>query len=172
MSAYLYGRMRRSKPVVIETLDAAGTVVETTQGRDNKIVEGLAAVIPADVIALHALVLAATTETVAATKSAEGAVRIVSRTALQWSLPVLALLAIGLFVLGHLKASESPSWRWDKLDFVRMFLPASAFLAWAALTGTSAATPWLEHLDKGWAPLIGGTLGVVVLALATSLADK
>lgn len=165
MSAYLYGRVRRAQ--------AAGGAVPLA-GQDNKLIEGLVALIPADILALHALVLAATTKTVPGDGSpaSPAAVQVIGRSALQWSLPTLAGLAVALFVLGHLKASETPAFKWETLDFLRMFLPALAFMAWALLTGTSAATPWVERLSKGYITLIGGTVAVLVLALATSLAGN
>lgn len=162
MSAYLYGRISRNR--------AMGGPAALS-GDDNKLIEGLAAAVPVDIIALHALVLAATVEPKPGAEAATGsAVVIVGRSALQWSLPLLAGLAIALFLLGHVKVAEKPVLKWESLDNIRMLLPALAFVAWTLLTGTSAATPWVERWSQGYVVLVGGVLGVLVLGAATALA--
>ena len=157
MSAYVYGRIRRDR------LDG----IRVTSG-DNKIVEGLVAIIPVDIITLHAVVLSLTTTT----NKTTGEVSITDPTTLKNSLFVFIVLAAALFVIGHLKTSDTPAFKWDSWDWLRIVLPPLAFLAWAGLTGVSALTPWILNWSKAWVALSAGVIGIVVLALATATAEE
>lgn len=102
-----------------------------------------------------------------------GATEITERSPLRWSLPVLMGLGALLFAIGRaLPKPEPGAPRWEKLDYVRLLLPAFAFFAWAGLTGTSALTPWVESWSKGWTVLLTGVVGVVVLAVAAAISDS
>jgi hypothetical protein len=102
-------------------------------GGGNQFIAAVAALIPADVIAIHALILTWTTTT-----DDSGATSIVNRDLLRASFPILIGVAVLLFVIGR---GLSPKWEWK--DFVGLVIPPAAFGAWTALIGTSAITPWI-----------------------------
>jgi hypothetical protein len=144
-SALVYGRMVRE-----------GKAGASAQDEQDKLVMRIAALVPVDVISAHAFVLAATT-----TKNDAGETVISNPDVLRWSLIGLAVAAVALYVGGRgLK-------KWTLPDYVRAGLPAAAFLAWTALTGTSALTPWVQGLSTAAVSVTGMFVGLLVLAVSS-----
>ena len=133
---------------------------ETPDQKLAKVTQAVTALVPAEVLAIHAAVLAYATVV-----GNDGTTSVTKPEVLKWSLPVLAAVATLLFVIGH-------RGKWKRPDLGRALVPAIAFAAWTLLTGTSAATPWLEDVDRGWILLIGGAVAALVVALSFRLTPK
>jgi len=149
MSAILYGKLVRK-----QTEDAVkGAAVKGDAG-ENKLATAIAALIPAEIIALHGLVLSRTTTT-----GADGSTAITQPETLKWSLIVLLVVTVGVYLIGRgLKD-------WQNLDYIRAVVPPFAFLAWTGLLGTSALTPWVLGQNQTYVCLGAGVLAVVLIAV-------
>ncbi|HVS08773.1 MAG TPA: hypothetical protein VMS76_02780 [Planctomycetota bacterium] len=161
MSAFAYGRLTREQEQVSSAADS---------GRDDRktifaYVAALAAVIPAEILALHGLIVAATTAT---TIDGQGATTtaVVARDLLSWSFLGLLVLSVILTAggLGRLRP-KGPA------DVLRFVLPALAFVGWTMLqraTAFDAVAPWLDSRTR---TVVGLFLAALVLFVATRLAD-
>ena len=141
MSVFAYAEMvkqgeRRQRARIGRTKETA-TTTETNGSSTSKIVTAVAALVPAEILAVHAAILGRTT-----TMDEQGTTTITNAPVLQWSLPFLLLLAIAIFVF-----TRGGS-HWGKVDIVRMLIPCVAFLVWMALIGTSALSPWIAKLPQ------------------------
>jgi hypothetical protein len=130
-----------------------GTSTTTGSPGLNTFVDALAALIPAEVLTLHAVILSFTTK---AGKDAAGnpATSIVEQPTLFWSFFGLILLAV-VFYLGPRLG------RLDKWDFGRAAIPPIAFVAWTMIqraTAFDAVCPTL-----GQAPRTALALFIAVL---------
>lgn len=128
-------------------------------------VDALTALVPAEVLSLHAVILSVTTKTVNATT------QITDPQTLQAAFVGLFLLAAGLYVAARLLAKK-----WDRLDFVRMFIPPLAFVGWTMLqraTAFDAVFPTLQDAPRTvFALFLGVILGLVAAALAYKADQK
>jgi hypothetical protein len=60
---------------------------------------------------------------------------------------------------------------WDPpKDWVRLFIPPAAFLAWTAFIGTSALSPWVGGVDHRGVVVVAITAGIVLLAVNRAVA--
>ena len=155
MSSFAYGRLVRQQKEALSAADDQGRAMVAAKAEENKLVTTVAALIPAEIVALHALVLSVTTST-----GADGSTTITSPEPLKWSLVVLVLLSIVVYVIGRgLKD-------WKERDWVRVAIPALAVVVWTGIIGTSAITPWVEGVDPPYVVLGAGALGVVLIAVS------
>ena len=141
-----------AKPGTSETTAAPGV---------KSYVDALSALVPAEVLTLHAVIISFTTKITGDTTKIEDA------TTLSWAFLGLLILAAALYATPRLLDSK-----WDKLDWLRVFIPPLAFAAWTMLqraTAFDAAFPELAQAPRTVAALF---LAVVLGALATSLAYK
>ncbi|MEA2204874.1 MAG: hypothetical protein QOE77_1650 [Blastocatellia bacterium] len=125
----------------------------------NTYVDAFAALVPAEVLALHAMIITATTETIG------DATRITSRGTLEWAFFGLAILATALYVVPRLLDKK-----WGRLDYLRMIIPPLAFVGWTMLqrsTAFDAVFPTMPQAARTVAALF---LGAVVGGLAAALA--
>jgi hypothetical protein len=155
MSSLAFGRLVR--------LDAQARVrgVSGEDTADNKLIAGLAALIPVEVIAAHALVLGATTAT-----DASGTTTITASAPLSASFWGLLALSMAFYLVGRGFAN------WTSVDWLRLALPPLAFVLWTALIGTSALSPWVAGLDHAWVTVAAVLLAGVLLALSAAVAPK
>lgn len=135
-------------------------------------VDTMAALVPAEVLALHAVMLTVTTATRpeggAPAGAAAGTVTTITDPgALYVTFWVLAALSALLYVAGHL-AERGPRWEWA--DWGRMLLPSLAFAAWTMLQRATAFDAVAPRIDAGYRNLLGLALAVVVSAAAPLLA--
>ncbi len=93
----------------------------------NTYVDALAALVPAEVLSLHAVILSVTTAT------DNGTTQISAPETLYWSFFGLILLSIVLYVGPRLVAGK-----WDKLDYLRVAIPPLAFVGWTMLQRATA----------------------------------
>jgi hypothetical protein len=118
-------------------------------------VDALAALVPAEVLGLHAIIVSLTTKTEDA--QAGGGTVITDRTTLAWSFAGLCVLSVALYVVPRLMRHL-----WDGLDYVRSLIPLLAFVGWTMLQRTTAFDAvWPDHT----APRM-----VIALFLAVALA--
>jgi hypothetical protein len=122
-------------------------------------VDALAALIPAEILTLHALMLAATT----ATK--DGVTTIVDAKTLALAFYGLLALSLGLYVGARWLAKK-----WDGLDWFRMLIPPCAFVGWTMLQRTTAFDAVVSGVSDGQrtvaALFLAAVLGFVAAALA------
>jgi uncharacterized membrane-anchored protein len=132
----------------------------------SKLAETLAGLLPADLIAGHALILATTTKI---TESATGkAVEITGETALRWAAPGLVLVALLLFCLGVPGTPKT----WDRSTWQKALVPPLAISAWMLLANTSALTPFIASWASGLNIVAGVLVGLVTVGLANRLAKS
>ena len=126
-------------------------------------VDASAALVPAEVLGLHAFLIQQVTST-RQDGSGNDVVTVSSAHDAKILFWVLLGLAVVVYVFAHVK-------NWDSWDYLRMLIPPAAFMLWSTLqTGTafSAVAHWSEFTRY-----LIGTVGVVVLGgLATALAYK
>jgi hypothetical protein len=152
VSALAYGQLTKSRGGGVPVAFGPGGA------KENKLLTAIAALIPADVIALHALILSKTTTT-----NKAGTTTIIDPVPLKWSLVGLMAIAMLLFLAGRgLKD-------WKKVDLVRLFVPPVAFVSWTGLIGTSALSPWSGALSGGWITLFAGGAAALLVAIHSRL---
>ena len=158
MSTLLYGVLTSKREEA-----AAGTSEEVSPGVKT-FVDGLAALVPAEVLAAHAAIIPMTT---ASTKDDKG--QVVTTITDSGTLVVVffALMAVSMFLymLGRWKDR-------DKLDFVRVFIPPLAFAGWTMLQKATAFDALAPDWSTG-ARFATAIIGALVLGgIATALAYK
>jgi hypothetical protein len=119
-------------------------------------VDALAALVPAEVLGLHALILAFTTTTVAGGVCGAATV-ITNRGTLAWAFAGLCLLSVALYVVPRVADRM-----WDRLDLLRAAIPPLAFVGWTMLQRATA-------FDAVWPQLPEAPRSVVALFLAVVL---
>jgi len=158
MSAFVYGRMMARHARAEQRwreLGVDGQAGKPAPKAPDPFITSVAALIPADIIAAHAFVLTQTTRTDEA-----GATTITDPTLLQWSLIGLLGATVVVYLLGRgINGWVPPA------DLVRLTIPALAFLAWTALIGTSALSPWVAGIAKAPVVVIAIVGAVVLLAI-------
>jgi hypothetical protein len=149
-----------------------GTSTTTGSPGLKTYVDALAALVPAEVLTLHALIISVTTETTqkpGATDSneMETVTTILPEAAqtLQKAFWGLVVLSIVLYVGSRLIARK-----WDWLDLIRAAIAPLAFFGWTMLqraTAFDAAFPNLASIDRTVIALfLGAVLGLVTAWLA------
>jgi hypothetical protein len=121
-------------------------------------VDALAALVPAEVLALHALILSVTTEVT-------GNATIISEPlTLAWAFAGLLLLSVGLYVAPRMLAKK-----WDNLDYLRMLIPPLSLLGWTMLQRATAFDAVFPDMSSAARTVCGLFLGVILGAAATWL---
>ncbi len=139
----------------------------------NSYIDILAALVPAEVLAIHAIIIAAVTAT-----NPAGQTQITQPGTLRLAFWLLAGLATVLFVLGRrpaptpadvLQQSGTSVPRWQHLewqDLIRVAIPPAAFVGWTMLEPTSAWNVVVPGMSTGTRTLIA-LVGAVLLAAVT-----
>jgi hypothetical protein len=165
VSAFAYGRIiaRHSRTETEwQELGAEGQAGKTAPSEPDPFLTSIAALIPADIIAAHAFILALASKT-----DEVGTTTITQPDLLRWSLVGLLAAAGIVYLFGR----GVQDWVWPK-DLVRLVLPPLGLLAWTALLGTSALTPWvgsINHITLVVTAVVGG---VILLGLSRSVAPN
>lgn len=124
-------------------------------------VDAFAALVPAEVLTLHAVVISVTTETV------ENATKILPKATgtLQVAFWGLVLMSIALYA-----APRYFGGKWDKFDWVRVAIAPLAFFGWTMLqraTAFDAVFPEMDSIPRTVSALfLGAVLGSVTAGLA------
>ena len=138
-------------------------------------VDAFAALVPAEVLTLHALVIAVVTET-SQKASAGDASEIVTAilpqaiATLQIAFWALILMSMALYAVPRYFGGK-----WNKFDWIRITVSPLAFLGWTMLQRTTAfdaAFPEIETIPRTVSALfLGAALGAITAGLALQ-ADK
>src|SRR5207302_6606557 len=139
-------------------------------------VDAFAALVPAEVLTLHALVIAVTTETA---QKAGGAGKMETVTTilpeaastLRVAFWVLVAMSVALYVVPRYFGGK-----WDRFDFVRAAIAPLAFVGWTMLqraTAFDAAFPTMNPIARTVTALfLGAILGAVTAGLAVKADAK
>lgn len=163
MSSLVYGAMTRKR-------DEAPKNQSTKEAppRAKTYVDGLAALVPAEVLAFHAFMLDATTETKKV--GGKAVTTITDPGTLKVAFWVCIALSILLFAAGRLTQKKG---EWERSDYLRALIPAAAFVLWVIVqksTAWDAVSP--DSLSEGMRALIGAAGAIVLGTLAAALGTK
>jgi hypothetical protein len=128
--------------------------------------DAVIALVPAEVLALHAIAINAWTETKEAPEgSDDGPTTVITNP---------DLLTVAFFVL--IFTAFALYWfrkkdTWDPLDLVRALIPPAAFVVWT-MAMQNTAFDAVVHLDEGLRGFLAGVLAVLLAALAKRLATE
>jgi hypothetical protein len=177
MSSVAFGALQTRR----EKSDSGTSKSEQPPGL-NSYIDVLAALVPAEVLAIHALVIAAVT-----TPNPHGQATITDAATLRLAFWLLIAMSAALFILGRRpvptpavvrqqSAGPVPLWqRWEWQDWIRLLIPPAAFVGWAMLEPTSVWNAVAPHMSSGTRiliPLVGAVLLAAVTKALTSHADK
>jgi hypothetical protein len=123
--------------------------------------DALAALVPAEVLTLHAVILSVTTKTV------DAKTEIIAAATLATAFYGLAVLSAVLYVVPRLRARK-----WDRLDYGRTVIPPSAFVCWTMLQRATAFDAAFPGLPEAPRTVIALFTAVLLGLLATNLAYK
>lgn len=119
----------------------------------------LAALVPAEVLSVHALVISATTEMM------NNGTIITDMSTLKLAFWGFILVSIGFYIV--------PRWfggRLDRLDFLRVLIPPLAFIGWTMLQRTTAFDAAFPSVTATQRTVIGLFLAIVLAAGAAAFA--
>ncbi len=132
----------------------------------NKYVDAMAALVPAEVLALHAMLITILTESTEGETDADTIITILEPGTLEWSFWGLVLLTVILYLLGR-------GWKHaNGLDWLRMLVPPGAFVAWTMLQPSTAFDAVFPDISSPTRMTIAVFAAVILGALATWLAGK
>jgi hypothetical protein len=130
-------------------------------------VDMVAALVPAEVLTVHAMILSLTTTTTTGT-TGDATTAITDPAALKLAFWGLVVLSVVLYVVPRFRTR-------DRLDLGRVLIPPAAFVAWTMLQRATAFDAVWPSLGNGtrtvFALLLAVLLGVVAAAFAIG-ADK
>ena len=167
MSTFAYAQLTNTREA-----SPPGTSTTTGSPGIKTYVDAFAALVPAEVLTLHALVISVTTETAQkAVSTCGGKMETVTTIlpkateTLQVAFWVLVLMSIALYA-----APRYFGGKWDKFDWVRVAIAPLAFFGWTMLQRTTAydaAFPTVESIPRTvFALFLGAVLGAVTAGLA------
>lgn len=157
MSSLMYGAITRKR----EEAPAGQSTDDKPPGLQTY-VDALAALIPAEVLSAHAVVISNVTTT------KDGATSITAPAQLAFFFWFFVALSIALFLIG--RRAIPRGWDW-----VRMFIPSLAFLGWTMLQPTTAFDAVAPDFSPDWRWALGLALAIVlgiVAAVLGGVADK
>jgi hypothetical protein len=141
----------------------------------NSYVDTLAALVPAEVLAIHMLVMSIVTTT-----DSQGRTTLADAATLRVAFWLLIGLSAVLYVLGRRpvptpaqlrKTSDAaPFWqRWEWQDWIRLLIPPAAFVGWTMLEPVSAWTAVAPHTSIEMRVLIATVTAVMLAAVTKAL---
>ena len=179
MSAFAYGALSRtttsSEPVERITFRTMGedNVVHTESRATaaSAYIATLAALVPAEVLALHAFMVQIATTTTK-DETGQAVTTITDPSALKATFWVCVGLSVLLYITGR-ALTGSPAKRWTGWDLVRALIPSAAFVLWTIIQKSTAFDAiWPNELSEGSRALIGAAGAVTLGALAAVLAKR
>ena len=147
-----------------------GTSTTTSTPGVQTYMDAFAALVPAEVLTLHALIISSTTKV---TNAAKGTVAAASEIlpdamlTLECSFWGLIAASAGLYAVPRLMGGT-----WDKLDGVRVLIAPLAFVGWTMLQRTTAFDAAFPSLQQAPRTVIALFLGAFLGALTAALALK
>jgi hypothetical protein len=215
MSSFLYAQIAQQRKTAAATATTSATTVAAFRslheaaddgddappaqtGSVGGYVEAMAALVPTEVLTLHALILSATTQIIPtksigdaakiaiagkmdAAGTAPNTITVISDAgSLEIAFWVLALISMALYLVPRLYAAwtaakeEKTSWRaqMGAADWARAAIPPLAFTAWTMLQRATAFDAACPHLTESQRTVFGLLLAAVVIAAASWLAYK
>jgi hypothetical protein len=160
-AGYLSTVREAAQPGKSETTDSPGV---------KTYIDALAALVPAEVMVAHGVILANATQLTTASKDSNASTRITDPAALRIAFVALTVMASGAYLAGRIVAARTKhtSVRWDYADILRALIPALAFVGWTMLQSPTAFDAW----GLQWSEALRITIAVVGglgLGLAASL---
>jgi hypothetical protein len=160
MSSYAYGALTRRR-------EQATPLHSLTDGTDppgvGSYVDAMAAIVPAEVLAVHAAIIPMATET---TTVADKTVTTITEPGVLIGVFIASIvLSMGFFLAG--RKWDEP---WNGLDWARLAIPPLAFVVWTMLQKTTAfdaVAPGMDDAPRfAIAILAAATLGLIAGFLA------
>ena len=154
MSIILYAQLSSKRDMATARMS-----VEAEPPGLKTYVDSLAALVPSEILTLHALMLSATTRTDGVTTT------IVDAETLGYAFYGLILLSFGIYV-----GARWVERRWIALDWIRMLIPPVAFIGWTMLQRTTAFDAVVNGISDAqrtvFALFLASILGFGAAALA------
>lgn len=147
------------------TLDPIAKAADGTSKPPNvgTYIDAMAALVPAEVLAFHAIMVSIGAETKA------GVTTITNVLAMQSTFWTLVALSILLYLVPHFL---SRSGNLEREDYIRMLLPPLAFTAWTMLQRATAFDAIAPMLNPAVRTLIALVLAALVGLVASILANQ
>lgn len=142
-----------------------GTSRSVSPGVGNY-VDAFAALVPAEVLTAHAVVLSFTTTTT--NQAGDLVTTITEPGTLKGVFVALLVLSVLLYVAVHFR-------NWDRYDYIRMLIPPFAFVGWMMLqkaTAFDAVLPNLGQASRDAIAIIGAIVLGVIAGLLAFQADQ
>lgn len=177
MSTVAFGALTTSR----EQSDS-GTSTSAQPPGMNAYIDVLAALVPAEVLAIHALIIAATV-----TRGRGGQLLVPDPTTFRWTFWLLVGLTVALFLLGRRPVpapaatrgrARGAALRWQNLewqDLIRACVAPASFVCWTMaepLGVWSAVAPGMSSGMRLLIPMVGAVLLAAVTKALASHADK
>ncbi len=132
----------------------------------SRFVDATAALVPAEVLVLHAAIISYTTEKVAGVGTSPATTSILNPELLQYSFFGLILFSVLLYYFSREKKLR------DKYDFIRACIPPFAFVAWTMLQRITALDAVAPSVDDATRMVIALFLASVLVAASAKLAKS
>ena len=146
----------------------AGTSKDESPPGVGFFLDALGALVPAEVLALHAFAISQTTATM--TVGGKTVTTITNPGTLKATFAALIVICIALYVLPHIGLPNPSHWDWE--DWIRMFIPPLAFVGWTMLqtnTAFDAIAPGFVGAPRVLIAVIGAlVLGLIAARLGYS----
>jgi len=159
MSTYAYAQLTARR------LQAQERTSETTSPPGvATYVDAFAALVPAEVLAIHALIFSVTTKV-------ENNVTIITAPG-TLKAAFFGLIALSIFLYLLARLCQNKAGKWEGLDYLRMLIPPAAFIGWTMLqrpTAFDAVCPGMLDAER---TVIALFLGALLGAIAKAFADK
>lgn len=178
MSTLAYAQLTNAREAPAAAVAAAGgggaAGAPPVQPGIQTYMDSFAALVPAEVLTLHGLIIAATTEIsspVVNGKATEthAVIRADAMATLQWSFWGLIIASLALYIIPRVIGG---TWGWR--DNIRALIAPFAFLGWTMLQRTTAFDAVCPHLAQPprtvFALFLGALLGAVTATLTTKSA--
>jgi hypothetical protein len=134
-------------------------------------VDALAAIVPAEVLGLHALAISLLTPTSVRDSGAvlTTVINPSDRLFLIFVFIVCFFLSMGIYAFGHKRATTK---KFDGRDFLRMLVPAFAFVAWTMAQKTTAFDAIYPSMPENFRFFIGAVGAIILGGLAGISSNK
>lgn len=140
-----------------------GTSDSTSSPGLSTYVDALAALVPAEVLTLHGLILTV----IVGVENGVGTLTDVDRTTLGMSFWGLVLLCLPLFAVPRIQSGH-----WDRLDYVRVLIAPLAFIAWTMLQPTTAFDAAFMDVPRTPRTVIALFMGAILGGITAILARQ
>jgi hypothetical protein len=165
MSTLVYGAIANQR----ERAPAGSRSLQSKSGVSSYL-DAVAALVPAEVLSLHAVILTFTTGA-----SGSGETTITEEGVLHWAFFGLIVLSVVLYLMPRI-LEQSHSVKLNRLDIMRVLIPPLAFVAWTMLqplTAFDAVFPEVTGAGRAVGALfLAVVLGIVATSLAKFAADR